>query len=513
MEAHSGLGGGSWVCFPDSMLFRLPLAPDELNLGYFPSDREMAARASLPRSAIFGDVAARTKMFFCRHQHEADHLRRLMHTGVGLFIHQLESQLPYLIRDIVVSTPPGDLFPRPAMVAGDELVDPYGNIDHTERGAAVRMWFQFESLRKALLDAPGTDAEYVAALTLLNHFDGDAESLRVSPDVHQSPALPPALGGGTITGRHLLEFVAVLREMDWSGALADRTDPWQDLMALDSYHAVSLLWSRAFPAASLWDVRTEEELDRDLFLLFRRAYPLELHAAIDLALWPPLVPTGVHPEGGVYSWADVHPGHRFVRICEWFQRDSVEMTRLGGESRNERFRALQDRACRHFGWPAVDTLAGQWQACIRADLNARLAERNRLTPFKLEIGSHPYNVAVEALLQSRATAPCDLAVGNLPQIEQRVRPLGYITQNHEGYLVIGEFADQPPVFSPTDIRAILMVSRFLAPGPIREENPQYYLPIYSQRALDFYSQTVGDWESEFRAWSCARLGVPPSNGG
>ena len=493
-------GGGTWCYYPDSLLIRMPLTPDELGRVAFPDLTKLPS--GLTNRELHATTSDHSKFVFARYQHELDHLMRLLSTSLGLFLHQLDSQLPDQFRWIASQTETSRFSEPLPLVREEDLSDAELMSTATERHAAVRLWHNTASLTRGLRDSIHSESQFVAAMTQLNWFREGQDSIEIDAAWPPNPAFISGTPA-TITGRNIIEFLAVLSEMDYCSLIAGDNQTWMDMLQDANYHAVMVLWGSAFPQGNLWDIDRTSRLESDFRLNVRLAYPLELYACLDLALWPPLTPAGVFASRSRYSWKDIHPGYRFVRLCEWLQDARLPLTRIGGEDRNDRFRKFQDLACETFGWPTVDELSIIWREDNRRKQAGEARDVSRLMSISLESASHPRLSMIDRLLQTRSEKPCDIVLGNIPGIDLNTHALGFVTLNEAGLLVIGDSPVGGWDIPPSVLRSVIMTGRFLLRGKDRigGDHPSHFQSDIAESALHLYNRLLGEKGNLFTSWA------------
>ena len=214
-------GGGVWSYYPDSMLIRLPLTPKELREFQLPD--VLGAEKSLTNRELFAGTTSKSKLFFARCKHELDHLVRLLSTSIGLFTHQLDSQLPDQFRWIVEETDKAFFDRYEPLISASDLSEEELQSTRTDRHAAVRLWYRTESLRNGLFDSFESESQYIAALTMLNWFREGQTTVEVEADWPPTPKFGSERLPTTISGRNILEFFAVLKEMELPPPPVNRT--------------------------------------------------------------------------------------------------------------------------------------------------------------------------------------------------------------------------------------------------------------------------------------------------
>lgn len=488
------------------MIIRMPLNPSEL-LQFRITDI-VNAEPNLTAKELFADTNPESKLVFARYKHELDHLTRLLTTSVGLFAHQLDSQLPDQFRWIVEETEPSFFAERKPLISAHDLSDEELASDRSPRHAAVRLWYRTQSLRNGLFDPFESDSHYIAALTMLNWFREGNTEVEIEASWPPTPAFEDDRFPKTITGRNILEFFAVLKEMDYSALIADPNNPWQDLMINEDYNAIIKLWSLSFPNESLWDVSHEGRLERDLGLFARRAYPMELFASLDIALWPPLVPTGVMLGTRRWSWKDIDPGHRFVTICKWLQQNKVPMNRIGGEERNERFRQFQMEVCDALGWPTPEQLVPVWLDDNDKKLKGEPRETCRLMSISFESEDHSRLAMVDKLLKKRLEFPCDFVLGNFTEPQLGVSQLGWVSRNDSGLFRIRDLENGNWNISPSILRTVMMICRYLLLGERHcGDNPQSFEEQLVAVSLSVVCNLLPSSNSRFSNWTRQHLKI------
>ena len=128
--------------------------------------------------------------------------------------------------------------------------------------------------------------------------------------------------GYTITTESLMEALAILKESIFSVDYDEAADG-EVLRNAGAIYTFALSYARnALENHFDWDVQ-----------------PVEVEAALNLALWPPFIPSGLS-EFRCWQWDDIEPGHRFQRIIDWLSTRPTSLTHhdsLTQDGRNELF--------------------------------------------------------------------------------------------------------------------------------------------------------------------------------
>lgn len=252
----------------------------------------------------------------------------------------------------------------------------------------------------------------------------------------------------------------------------------------------------------VWDVTVEDRLESDVGLIIRRAYPMELYASLDLALWPPLVPTGMIARYRKFTWKDIHPGHRFVKVRECLQSTKRTLSMISGEDRNKQLEDFQRLTCAETGWPTQTELIQIW--LDDNDQKRQCLEREdcRLMSITFESEGHSRLKIVDRVLRKRLEFYCDLVISNITEPQIGVSQLGWMLRNDDGLYRITEIEKRNWDISPSILRAVIMTRRYLLLGErYRGDQPQNFVSRSVTDALYLVCSLLRSNKEQFRCWT------------
>ena len=291
-------------------------------------------------------------------EHEYDHLRRVAGTSFGhllaaLFAKKIDHALRLVDWD------------------GESQVD-FVDRDHEfvknlKRASDVR-----EAAFVMLADSPipgSYSAECVAsALTALCNLGGGATvQLGNKPFRDILPSVRTTRGARVLGAQALLEFFAVGKESSYAAFAIDKSAvPVEDYRKVTLYNLVGAIWRDLYQFPM--PVVSAESWTEDAQPLNGKRFPIELYAAVDLALWVPFTPDG-WVQG--MEWLDVHPGWRFLKILDLLKATDKPMTPFSSADAmtDEHFEGLQAEWAIQLGWPKASELARDWLAALESILD------------------------------------------------------------------------------------------------------------------------------------------------
>jgi hypothetical protein len=365
-----------------------------------------------------------------RLRHETDHLRRHLGTSYGLFYHYLNSALPpyffewcraNLARNISLSFPLLNSSLRAKLRLGRiqdlkevdmaalawastvdlmQLMD--GNRGFTPQEVPM---MQMLAILRELASAPGQSSR--ACDLNIEPFPKDT---LLPPFISLAHPFAPQLLGETFGAKHLLEAIAFMSEGSFGLLSGGQSENWKDSVGLSDYSLITTFWQRFFgeggaflsdPGEVTFDDSRSDEMSY-------RIWPLELAAAIDLALWIPIGPHGLVSDSQSLRWEDVHPGWRFLKICSHLRSGGKPFVRIPRslEQTDKIFRDLQLEWSSQLGWPSLDNLMMNWIEFLEAT-----NEDGKYNGFFFETGKgHPRFLSSLAILARRFAFPYQVAM-------------------------------------------------------------------------------------------------------
>lgn len=166
----------------------------------------------------------------------------------------------------------------------------------------------------------------------------------------------PRVKGEPFGAAHLLEFFGVMIEFAYLSNQGLDLIESSDLLGVKDYFRVGSAFFGEF---------FTEEMERGEF----PAFPIELEAAVDLALTVPLTPAGILTVGRPLSWFDLHPGWRFLSICNHYKSTKRAWTTIPPDHESfggydDAFRSIQSKVCDALGWPRVEAVEERWSGFL-----------------------------------------------------------------------------------------------------------------------------------------------------
>lgn len=210
--------------------------------------------------------------------------------------------------------------------------------------------------------------------------------------INSNDPLVPIVKGQPIGANQLLEFFAIMMEFSYLSNQGLEIIDSSDLIGMEAYFRIGTVFFGQF---------FQKEMTNGQF----PAFPVELEAAVDLALAMPLTPQGLHAMGRKLSWFDLHPGWRFLRICAYYQQSNRQWTRIKPDDNafqeyDEAVLGIQEEVCRALVWPTASQLDGTWHAFVTERLNAASSH-----PFALDLGGSGRLRIAKHLLEERLLQP------------------------------------------------------------------------------------------------------------
>jgi hypothetical protein len=413
------------------MVGQTPEALRVLNPGQQIKDALVASPSPTARRAeIFHRLDENAARFQILIQHELDHLRRHLSTSYGLVYHHVQSRQASLLRNLFQHTSlkrKNDLLPIFTRFEIDEL---YRRFPANLSEFAAYFDGADAPLKNTVLALGGNSfcraldddlalkhlQPCFASLLALNTqarerkwLSDDAGTVlfdeTLPPDLLATGNACVAVKGHFLSARALLEFMADFQQHNWLAALGGKGKSLlEDYFGLSSeYTLVPQLWSGLFGEYrdSPLPIRDETELFIEAYTI----YPLELYAAVDLALWIPLSPQGLHSPEDFLTWPQLQPGLRFLHILDYFRKQAPPFTSILVADRNDRFLAIQQEVCDALGWTSPREVLDAWLRFFEG--------RESQDDYFLEGANSVRLRATHSLLQQRAQTPCDLFLNNV----------------------------------------------------------------------------------------------------
>lgn len=410
--------------YPGSLVVEFNLSRQEiadLNAGNRLSQALEQANSRDRRADTFAKVPDEAKHFLAVRAHEQDHLRRFLSTTFGFFCDTLRNQWVTLGSQVVAeSTRRGNERSIPFRLASALKAHSFREAlaslrSRSQSGFHLEMLFRGHyDLLEALVD-DATPPEFASALWALANGNVDvAQSLAggIQVDRKLCAAYPMSDKSGQISGltaRHLLEFFAIGEHANGLLRTGTELGVVEELMKDSSreYATALLAWGSVFRESEWPDVESQQKHPDDLIFDWYRLFPFELCVAADLALWPPFFPNEDLSLEGELTWADIHPGRRFVKVLSAMQDLGIQPSVIPAAGRNDRFLELQAKLCDRLGWPSPAFLADEWIAALSNHLKAKTALWPALD------GPVDYRIAnALRLLQARKERPADFVLNN-----------------------------------------------------------------------------------------------------
>lgn len=305
-------------------------------------------------------------------EHEYDHLRRVAGTSFG---HVLNALFTKKI-DHALLLVDWDRQPRVDFVDRD-----HGFVKNLKLASDVR-----EAAFVMLADSPipeNYSKECVAsALTALCTLGGGATvQLGEKPYRDILPSVRTTRGARVLGAQALLEFFAVGKESSYAAfAIGASAVPVEDYRKVTLYNLVGVIWRDLYQLPM--PVVSAKSWTEDALPLTGKRFPVDLYAAIDLALWVPFKPDG-WVQG--MEWRDVHPGWRFLKILDLLKTIKHPMTPFSSADAmtDEQFEALQSEWATMLGWPKASELANSWLAALEHTLEIHQKTDSSSAPWTI----------------------------------------------------------------------------------------------------------------------------------
>jgi hypothetical protein len=272
-------------------------------------------------------------------RHETDHLRRHLGTGYGLFYHYLNSALPPYFFDwcsAIIRKESSLKFPllTGAHVVKLRLGKFQEMIENDEELAALAWSATLDLIRLLDGDKCLTPHQVPAMhmITILSELASRPEvpyrasNLELNP-YPEDPSLSsfiafgepysPQLMGKKFGAKHLLEALAFTSEQSFGLLSGRQSDVWNDFIGMTDYTLITTFWKLFFGDSAYLKNQLDPDTN-DLHIpdeISVHIWPLELAAALDLALWIPIGPYGLMSNGRSLYWEDIHPDGDFSKFA------------------------------------------------------------------------------------------------------------------------------------------------------------------------------------------------------
>ena len=202
---------------------------------------------------------------------------------------------------------------------------------------------QENDLRQILLGFPHYGPSYQLAETLRRLFGvtevpTDTSDFYARPENDTYPGMP-------ITAEHILESLGIIKEALYANEYQE-IDHDEIIPNAPVQYTFAMSYARSM---------LEDRFDWEF-------QPVELDAALNLALWPPFVPSGLTSHRA-WRWDDIEPGYRFCRMIEWLSERSEPLTsheKLTPDERNSVVSRFFSEASEYFDWTHPRELAEAW---------------------------------------------------------------------------------------------------------------------------------------------------------
>lgn len=368
------------------------------------------ARFELLDPAVVESIPFRYREMLAYYHHELDHLEKHLGTSYGLFRHSLNTGLLmgyYQAAEFAMDS--GNFDPFPLLSRIDKVLAA-GKSQGTFRAEEDEIFFEArkypnleempKETRLRLADRLSKNT-YLGTLAAINSLEGNvaskdrpefsrsqavsglivfqtmlngprekAGSTPVACEFAPRPTRPelrhyyyedfifcPQAYGSPLGARQLLEASAIMRQGTIGSNLRldhGRTEESQAYMK--EYNRMGR--SREYTVAlDVWGSYFFKDLDTRNR---ETQYPFEFDLAIDLALWTPLTRNGWLAKGSEIAWEDIHPGWRFLKICQ-FLLDSKATFTFHQVSDYAQYRdEFFGRVCTGLNWHTPAQIAKEW---------------------------------------------------------------------------------------------------------------------------------------------------------
>jgi hypothetical protein len=320
-----------------------------------------------------GEAPEETRLVIARLLHETAHLRHHLCTSFGYIYHVLNTLLTRsFVSGMATEKLPFDFpiwtIPRPE--EPDERT-----FSFMEYNILLDLQQCFDGSRPVAPDAPP------AGLILLDMFLRQAagrplekedkhwfimqfrhDNTELVPFLSRTAPYVPQLFGSLFGGRHLLEALAFTREISFA-MLSGAHDPrWSDMSGEAEYGIVLEFWNRLFVEGAVLLKSREATKPEPLERGFEKYWPLELIAAIDVALSIPIGPSGLFEHTRPLTWHDIHPGWRFIQICLHLKRTGARWHKIPEDPSGTDILLceIERSICDSLGWPHLSDLYMDW---------------------------------------------------------------------------------------------------------------------------------------------------------
>lgn len=338
-----------------------------------------------------------TKLFIARLAHESAHLRHHLATTYGYAYHVMNTWIARtLARGIRALTEKSTRvsFPLlPAIASESELHEDYRGL--------LALQYAFDG--DVGDEMPYSPPAALGILDLILRMTAGRASARpemldqLASPIPRNPRLlpflrrdnpfvPRLLENRPFGARHILETLAFTREISVALVTGAINPSWADMMGLDDYGLVLRFWKTMFEP--------------------RRA-TLEFLAALDLALCVPITPEGLYESEPQLQWHDVHPGWRYLQICDLWKRQKHEWVDIPRDVQetDKVMLELEMTAAKDLGWPQPHEMLAHWMDFFRR------AIKSGARGLYLELSGHPRLIGSLALAARRLAQPYSIVQG------------------------------------------------------------------------------------------------------
>lgn len=373
------------------------------------------------------------RTFFSELAHETDHFNRMLGTSHGLLYQTLEQNhistnmglIAYREKNNFTDrSAPFPLF-KPSFFQAqykDLLNNHYENLKN-QYASTHFLTGGMNFLLRSLNHSSKGDyypaiwyALFILVKTWKEHYGNksrefDHDLMNIMNNKNTSPLFFKAENLPThLSSIHLLEFMAVINQLNYDSMAGLPTERLVDFIfpksltnnvkkpGFSEYNLLFSYWFNRFPIISGKNHHIEHYSTEFGSWGF---FPLELYAAIDLALWPPFGPYGFMNTPGTVdspvSWLEIQPGWRFVQIMHKIKFTKKKFTNFAFADVDEKIETMQELWCKALNWATPKSISNAW---LKA-LNNRKEGESTVIDFM----SQEKKSTIEYLLDIRNRTP------------------------------------------------------------------------------------------------------------
>jgi len=301
----------------------------------------------------------------------------------------------------------------------------------------------------------------------------------LSKFVDPSDPFVPLVKGEAFGAEHLLEFFGILIEFAYLSNQGLDLIESSDLLGMKKYFRVGSAFFGEFFV---------DDMEAGKF----PAFPVELEAAVDLALAIPLTPTGLQVANRPLTWYDLHPGWRFLSICRHYKSSKKSWTTIPPDDESfdgydSAFRSIQAEVCDALGWPRVENIESRWSSFL-----AELQREPVHHPFAVDLRGSGRQRIARHLFEERQKSPYSMFLKRRSGAVDRELFFPAVV-SREGMTAFGGLHWQDRDGDPTNWDEFLMLTgcRFFAEGFAQHEHVRFEQAVGAAELISKCSAIFG----------------------